>query len=107
MGNLSVHKTINLVNFYKDNNINVLFNSPYCSEFNCVKLTFRSVKKKIYNKLFKNIDQIEKEIKNIFEDNTFCHILRANFKETLEKYKLFIDMNNNINFKIWHSLKIK
>jgi transposase len=99
LDNLSVHKTKNLINFYKENNINILFNSPYCSEFNCVELVFRAVKKKIYSKLFKNINEIEEEIKNIFEDKTFCNTLRANFKETLEKYKLFIDMNNNLNFK--------
>ena len=41
LDNLSCHKTQVLKNFYIEEKINVIFNSPYHSDFNCIELFFR------------------------------------------------------------------
>lgn len=98
MDNLSVHKTGTLLNFYKDNNINILFNSPYCSYFNNIELAFRSLKSVIYKKVFANIEEVEKEIEFIMNQPKFKETLKANYRETLCEYQKFIDLNNKMSF---------
>lgn len=38
LDNLSCHKAQELFNFYNEKKINVLFNSPYLSNWNCIEL---------------------------------------------------------------------
>lgn len=45
LDNLFVHKIKDLFQFYKDNKINIVFNSPYASKFNAIEYTFRDLKK--------------------------------------------------------------
>ena len=45
LDNYSGHKTPKLMEYYLNNKINVLFNSPYLSNFNAVELAFRNLKK--------------------------------------------------------------
>lgn len=99
MDNLSAHKTATLLNFYNENKINILFNSPYCSYFNCIELAFRSIKSVLYKKVFTNIDEVENEIKTIINHPTFNETLKANYRETLCEYRKFLDLNNNISLK--------
>ena len=52
LDNLAVHKTKELFQFYKDNKVNIVFNSPYVSKFNAIEFTFRDLKKILYSKVF-------------------------------------------------------
>lgn len=45
MDNLSSHKSSKLMEFYDKHKINVLFNTPYLSNFNAIELSFRNLKK--------------------------------------------------------------
>ena len=65
MDNLSSHKTSNLIDFYIQNKINILFNTPYLSTFNAIELSFRNIKKFLYTKYFSSIEEVEEEVKNI------------------------------------------
>jgi len=98
MDNYSVHKTQTLLSYYKENNINALFNCPYASYFNSVELAFRAIKKVLYKKLFNDMDEVEYEVKKILNANNFNHTLIANFKETLEQYRKFCEDNGSIIF---------
>ena len=99
MDNLCVHKTPTLMKFYKENNINILFNSPYCSYFNCIELTFRAIKKIIYKSLFNNIDEVEKEVKNILSEKILSETLFSNFKETICEYRKFYEIHKYMSYK--------
>ena len=59
LDNLSSHKTEELLEYYANNNINVVFNSPYISYFNAVELAFRVIKKKIYSILFSSSNSLK------------------------------------------------
>ena len=48
LDNCTVHKTDDLIKFYVDEKLNVLFDVQYCSYFNCVELCFRTLKKSLY-----------------------------------------------------------
>lgn len=65
MDNLSSHKTKELIEFYSQNNINVVFNSPKMSAFNCVELTFRNIKNILYKNLYSSFEDLEKKVLRI------------------------------------------
>ena len=98
LDNLSSHKTKKLLNFYQSNNMNIVFNVGYCSYFNSAELSFRSLKKHLYRKIFENINEVEKEVVSFLSDSSFRKTLLANYKETLEQYKMFYEQNNNLTF---------
>ena len=98
LDNLSSHKTKKLLNFYQSNNMNIVFNVGYCSYFNSPELSFRSLKKHLYRKIFENINEVEKEVVSFLSDSSFRKTLLANYKETLEQYKMFYEQNNNLTF---------
>jgi len=89
LDNLSCHKTKKIYEFYQTEKINVLFNSPYLSDFNSVELGFRNLKKKIYSKIFANTNDLINEVRNILISNEFNDSIRFNLAETLSKYLLF------------------
>lgn len=99
LDNLSSHKTKLLKDFYLNNRMNIIFNSPYMSKFNCVELFFRLIKRKIYQKIYKSTDEAAKEMIKVMNDPKLNEGLKQNFKETLEEYyKFSIDhMNINLN----------
>ena len=82
LDNLSCHKTALLNNYYLKEKINVLFNSPYQSQFNCIELFFRLIKQKLYQKIFSSTDDAIEEIKDIINDNNLKYSLKRNFRET-------------------------
>lgn len=97
LDNLNCHKTPSLKNFYLKEKMNILFNSPYQSQFNCIELFFRLIKRKLYQKLFSSTEDAIEEIKNILNDNNINNSLKLNFKETLESYYKYAVEHNNIN----------
>ena len=97
LDNLSCHKTPLLKKFYEEEKMNIIFNSPYHSNFNCIELLFRIVKKKLYEKLYKSTEDAINEIHMIMNDKNINKILIQNFRETLENYFRFSISNKNTN----------
>ena len=103
LDNLSCHKTKRLIEFYSKKKINVLFNTPYFSQFNSIELSFRNLKRHLYLKIFESIEKLEEKAKKILNDKTFNDGIKENFKETSLEHKSFnlknkhIDINNLVN----------
>jgi hypothetical protein len=103
MDNLASHRTKNLINFYKERKINIIFNCVYRSNFNAIELAFRNIKFYLYKNLYEKIEDAIKDINNILNDKKFRLTLSNNLYETLNKYIEFFDENkymnlNNLNF---------
>ena len=97
LDNLSCHKTNTLKSYYAENNINVIFNSPYNSPFNCIELMFRLIKRKLYQKLYSSTDEAIEEMKIIMNENKFEEGLKLNYKETLQEYYRYAIEHQNMN----------
>ena len=100
LDNLACHKTKLLKDFYLNNDINIVFNSPYMSNFNCIELFFRLIKRKIYQKIYSSINEVVDEITSIIHDNSINLSLNQNFRETLEEYLKYSNeyMKLNLNY---------
>lgn len=99
LDNLSSHKTPLVKQFFIENNINIVFNSPYHSEWNSIELAFRSLKRKYYQILFETKEEQVNYIKSFLENKDFSKTIEFNFCETLKSYKKFILDNRDINLK--------
>jgi transposase len=78
MDNASIHKSKKMIKYIKDNNLKVIYNIPYCSEYNPIEYIFSLLRKKLLNEeinnekdIIKIIVKFKKEInknhvKNIF-----------------------------------------
>lgn len=97
MDNCTVHKTEELIKYYKDEKINVLFNVQYCSYFNCIELCFRSLKKILYNKLYEKKEEIIQEIELFFKKEETKITLNKNYNETLRQYISYSQENKSEN----------
>ena len=99
MDNLSSHKTELLKEFYMKNRINIIFNSPYMSNFNSIELFFRLIKRIIYQRLYTSTKELIESIINIIDDDKINESLKQNFRETLEEYYKFsiVHKNSNLN----------
>lgn len=97
LDNFSVHKTKLLKEYYQENHMNVLFISPYNSNFNSIELFFRLLKRKLYQKLFSSTDEVVEEIKKIIREDRFNEGLYQNYRETLEQYYKFSINNSYMN----------
>ena len=104
MDNLPVHKTSKLIKFYTENKINVIFNCPYLSEWNCIELAFRALKKQYYQKLFKSIVELKSYVIDILNSENYANTLSLNFGETLREYKKFILENEKTNLNLMSDL---
>lgn len=100
LDNLSCHKTPSMKKLFLDNKINVLFNSPYMSEWNCIELAFRALKRKYYHILFETKEEQINYIKRFLENKEFSKTLEFNYCETLKEYRKFITNNENINLNM-------
>ena len=47
MDNASIHKSKKMIKYIKDNNLKVIYNIPYCSEYNPIEYIFSLLRKKI------------------------------------------------------------
>ena len=90
MDNCTIHKSEDLIKYYKDEKINIIFNVQYCSFFNCVELCFRALKKALSYKLLENKDDIRKEIDNFFKKDEIKSTLLKNYNETLKHRRKII-----------------
>ena len=97
LDNLRCHKTPLLKKFYEEEKMNIIFNSPYHSNFNCIELLFRIIKKKLYEKLYKSTEEAINEIHMIMSDKNLNETLFQNFRETLENYYRFSISHKSTN----------
>ena len=97
LDNLSSHKTKELMDFYTENKINIIFNAPYKSEWNTIELCFRNLKKYLYSKLFISIEELNNNVKEFLENKISEKTLYYNYGETLREYRKFIEKYKNYN----------
>ena len=98
MDNLSVHKTKNLIKIYVENGINVIFNTPYFSNFNSIELAFRSIKNLLYKKVYPDISKIIEDVHNLISTDNFQKTILFNLKETFLEYLKFFERYKSIDF---------
>ena len=103
MDNLSSHKTKELLNFYSKNKINIIFNSPYLSQWNAIELAFRAIKRKYYEKLFSDEEEFKNYILSIINSDVLSETLNLNFLETLKEYRKFIIENESVNLNAFEN----
>ena len=103
MDNLSSHKTEELIKFYKANNINVVFNSPYISQWNSIELAFRAIKKQYYQKIFETEENLEEYVSKIINSEEFSKTIFLNFGETLKEYRKFALETNDLNLNYFEN----
>lgn len=63
MGNLSSHLTLELFQFYFNNDLKVLFTIPYKSTFNMIEKVFRHIKNNTYKKIYGNKKELLRRYK--------------------------------------------
>lgn len=91
MDNCTIHLTKKLTDFYKEKNLKIMTIVPYNSELNSVELCFRYIKQKIANKIYKNLNKINLDVKTIIESEEFNACLPKLYLETINKYFNFIN----------------
>ena len=97
LDNATIHSTLEMMKFYSDNKLKILFNVPYLSFFNMVELAFRSLKSILYDSLFTSIKEVEKKLISLIEGEKLKFQLRLLFKETIQQYIKFINDNIDCN----------
>ena len=93
MDNLPSHLSSKMKKFYLENKINILTNTPYLSTFNMIELSFRTIKQKLYKRLYLNMEQVIKDIDKILKSQAFMNNLKEQYHETLLEYQSFIMKN--------------
>ena len=91
MDNAAYHKTADVIKTFKKNKLKVLTIPPYKSSFNMTELTFRFLKNRTYKNLYNTIEEMKNEIINILEGDELEKALVKLYRETLDKYKYFIN----------------
>ena len=97
MDNCSCHLTNELFETYYNNNLKILFNVPYLSNFNMVENVFRLIKNNTYKKLYNSTYELKSDIIKILDDKKTKSSLNNLFNETLGEYIEFIKKNENVN----------
>lgn len=89
MDNFTGHKTPELMEYYKNEKLNVIFNIPYSSYFNTIELCFRGLKKRLYSNIYNSKKDMELEVKQYLQSSNLAQTLLLNYKETLFQYLSF------------------
>ena len=100
MDNCTSHSTSKMFEFYRNNQLKILFNTPYRSSFNMVELVFRHIKRETYTHIYDSFDDIKNTINIILNGELIKKSLILFYKETLNNYINFIQLNNSINLNI-------
>ena len=100
MDNATVHSTLDLMQFYSEKKLKILYNVPYVSYFNIVELCFRTLKNHIYKNLYSSINEVENDLLNLLKSEKIKNQLPLLFKETLKQYIKFIKDNINYNLNL-------
>ena len=97
LDNCTAHKTDEVIKYLYDKKINTIFTPPYQSTFTPIELAFRAIKKVIYSKLYNEIGDLIEEVENILKGENIKNTLLLNYRETINQYISFIDLNKNLN----------
>ena len=72
MDNAIIHKSATFNKFVNDNHLKVIYNVPYCPQFNSIEYVFGSLKKYIIknlpsteDELFKTVSSFVKEVNKV------------------------------------------
>ena len=101
LDNLRAHKTKEAIQYCINQKINLLFNVPYQSIFNCIELCFRLIKKHLYQNLYSSIEEIKIDIEKLVEKEQFLKSLLYNYKETLQEYIYYEECMKNLNLNLF------
>lgn len=97
LDNVAFHKVATCYQYYTSNNLNIVFCSPYKSEFNQIEWSFRYIKNITYKLLFKNWTKMKEKVTDIIQSVEFKKSLKYQYRETLEKYLVYINKFLNVN----------
>jgi len=97
LDNLSCHKSEELYNFYINNKVNIVFNPPYVSEFNCIEYSFRDLKKILYSKIYKSEKELLDDVNKILKSPTFNTKINFNLMDTCKNYLSFSNKEKDEN----------
>lgn len=89
MDNLPSHKSNIIIEFLKERKICTISNAPYMSNFNCIELSFLSIKKITYSYLYNSIDEINEYALKYLYSGEINNTLLLNLKETKSIYLIF------------------
>ena len=95
--NCSSHKSEEIINFFNENKLRVIFTPPYMSIFTPIELAFRAIKNITYKKMYSKIDEVIKDITNFLTAEEIKKTLLYNYKETLGHYISFMEKYRNEN----------
>lgn len=68
MDNASIHKNLTLKDYIEKNKINVIYNIPYCPEFNPIELLFSPLKNNLSQYKNKNYDDLHGHVSDFFKN---------------------------------------
>lgn len=97
LDNCRIHKSDDVIKFFDNNKINIMFTPPYQSTFTPIELAFRAIKKLTYSKLYSKIEDTIKDIDEFLLNKKIRNTLLYNYKETIEEYISYYDLNKHFN----------
>ena len=89
MDNASIHKSKKMTKYIKDNNLKVIFNIPYCSEYNPIEYIFSLLRKKLLNEEINNKENIIKIIVKFKKELNKNHVKNI-FNKCMKEIELDI-----------------
>lgn len=95
--NATYHVSNDVIQFFKNNKIKGITNCPYRSNFNMIELVFRYIKNIVYKNIYSKMDDLKNDVINILESENLRKSLVNLYKETIEKYIIFIQKNNDFD----------
>ena len=99
LDNASYHLSKDVKEFSKKNQIKILFNIPYKSEFNAIEIAFHLIKNNLYKEIPTNQKELIKRILYYIDDKSINDYIPKVYIKTLETYVKFYEENlHKINF---------
>jgi len=99
LDNATINLTRELFEFYHKNKMKIFFGIPYMSKLNMIEYAFRYIKNIMNKKLYPTIDMMKNDLINIIQSNDLINTIPKLFRETLNKYMIYINDNTfkNLN----------
>ena len=89
MDNASIHRSKKMTMFIKNNNLKIIYNIPYCSQFNPIEYIFSLLRKKLLNEEINNKEDIIKIILNFKKEINKNHVINI-FNKCMKDIELDI-----------------
>ena len=87
---IKIHKSKDLLIYYKHNNIKIVCNVHYESSFNMVELSFLFIKNNIYKIIYNDIEEITDDASSMLELEKCKNSLLLNIKKYLSNIFIII-----------------